>query len=108
MSVTIDNPYTFNLVMRDITVTWNDDKGHEVGDKKLSLQKIDVGGDTIWSGDIGNRSTYTIQTTALVPALDETVVTFYFDQTYDNPDGTERVYINWTTPGCTNDPIDTD
>ena len=108
MSVTINNPYAFNLVMKDITVTWNDDKGHEVGNKKLNLQGVSVGGVPVWNGDIGNRSTYTILTTALVPAQGNTVVTFTFDQSYDSPDTTERVYINWTTPGCTGNPIDTD
>ena len=108
MSVTIANPYAFNLVMKDITVTWNDDKGHEIGNKKLNLQGVSVGGVSVWTGDIGNRSTYTILTTALVAAGGNTVVTFTFDQSYDQPDTTERVYINWTTPGCTGNPIDTD
>lgn len=108
MDVTINNPYAFNLVLRDITVTWNDDKGHEIGIKKLRLQRVDVGGVIAWTGDIGNQSTYTLLTTALVAAQGNTVVSFYFDQSYDNPDTTERVYINWTTPGCTGNPIDTD
>jgi hypothetical protein len=107
MSVTINNPYAFNLVMKDITVTWNDDKGHEVGNKKLNLRGVSVGGVPVWTGDVGNRSSYTILTTALVPAQGNTIVTFTFDQSYDNPDTTERVYINWTTPGCTGNPIDT-
>jgi hypothetical protein len=74
----------------------------------LNLQGVSVGGVSVWAGDIGNRSTYTILTTALVAANGNTVVTFTFDQSYDQPDTTERVFINWTTPGCTGNPIDTD
>ena len=107
MNVTISNPYSFTLVLKDITVTWNDDKGHLVGDKKLSLQRVTVGGVTVWTGNTNNQSTITIPTTAIM-GPGNTTVSFHFDQSYDNPDGTEYVYINWTTPGCTGNPVDAD
>jgi hypothetical protein len=103
--MTITNPYAFTIVMNDITVTWNDDKGHLSGNKKLRLQRADVGALMIWTGDIGNQSSYTIPTTATLPP-GTTTVSFYFDQTYDNPDGTERIYITLSTPGCQGNPID--
>lgn len=104
MSITINNPYPFTLVMKDLTVTWNDDKGHSVGDKKLQLQKITVGAATIWKGNTVNQYTLTVQTNATVPP-GNTVITFYFSQTYDNLDGTENVLVNWLTPGCESNPI---
>jgi Flp pilus assembly protein TadG len=107
MSITVNNPYAFNIVMKDITVTWNDDKGHQSGgDKTLRLQRVDVGGVTIWTGNIGNQSTFTIPTTAIL-APGTTTISFHFHQSYDNLDGTERVYINLLTPGCEGSPIDT-
>ena len=105
MSMTITNPYPFTITMSDITVTWNDDKGHSQGNKKLSLQRTDVGLVTIWTGSTFNQSTFTIPTFATVPP-GTTTISFYFDQTYDNPDGTEHIYINLKTPGCQNNPID--
>ena len=107
MNVTITNPYTFTLVLKDITVTWNDDKGHSEGNKKLSLERVTVGGITVWTGSTNNQSTITIPTTAAM-GPGNTTISFHFDQSYDNPDTTERVYLNWTTPGCTGFPIDTD
>jgi hypothetical protein len=106
MNVTISNPYSFTLALKDITVTWNDDKGHTEGNKKLSLQRVTVGGVTVWTGNTNNQSTITIPTTAAMGS-GSTTVSFHFDQSYDNPDTTERVYINWTTPGCTAFPVDT-
>ena len=104
MIITINNPYVFTLTMKDLTVTWNEDKGHNIGSKKLRLQLVTVGGTTIWAGDVGNQSTLTIPTTATLNPGNTTIV-FYFDQTYDNRDTTENVYINWLTPGCEGNPI---
>lgn len=106
MSMSITNPYPFTLTMKDLTVTWNDDKGHQTGaDKKLKLQNVLVGGISIWTGDIGGRSTYTIPSTARIPPGTITI-SFAFHQSYDNLDGTERILINLLTPGCENNPID--
>ncbi len=108
MSITINNPYGFDLTMNDITVTWNNDKGHKTGsDKTLNLQKIMVGPTTVWTGTTSNQATLSVLTTATVsPGPSVTTVSFYFDQSYDNSDGTENVLIHWLTPGCQNNPID--
>ncbi len=108
MSMTITNPYSFTLVMRDVTVTWNNDKGHQTGnDKTLRLLGASIGAVPFWTGDIGNRSTYTIPTTAIIPAGPATTtISFTFHQSYDNQDPTENILINFLTPGCENNPVD--
>ena len=98
--MTISNPYPFSIVMQDVTVTWNDDKGNNVGNKQLYLTQAIVGSTVIWTGQINNAATYTIPTTAIIPS-GTTTITFGFQDTYDNKDGTERIYINLLTPGCT-------
>jgi Flp pilus assembly protein TadG len=105
LSMTISNPYPFPLVMKDVSVTWNDDKGHNQGNKKLSLQQATMNSTTIWTGNIDKESSYTFPTTASIPQGPSTI-TFYFDQTYDNLDGTEKIVITLTTPGCQGNPID--
>jgi hypothetical protein len=105
MSMTISNPYPFSIVMQDVTVTWNDDKGNNVGNKQLYLTQAIVGSTVIWTGQINNAATYTIPTTAIIPS-GTTTITFGFQDTYDNRDGTERIYINLLTPGCAANPID--
>jgi hypothetical protein len=105
MSMTISNPYTFPIVMDDITVTWNDDKGHNVGNKQLFLTQVLVGTTSIWTGEIKTASTYTVPTTAVLPPGATITITFVFHQSYDNIDGTEQILINLATPGCENDPI---
>jgi Flp pilus assembly protein TadG len=111
MSMTVTNPYSFPIMLQDLTVTWNDDKGHQVGgDKTLRLQSVTVGGVTVWTGDIFNQSTYTISTSATIapgtpPTAVTTTISFTFHQSYDNLDGTENILINFRTPGCENDPI---
>ena len=105
MSMTISNPYPFPIVMKDITVTWNDDKGHNVGNKQLFLTQVLLGSTAIWAGEIDKASTYTVPTKAVLPPGTTTAITFVFHQTYDNLDGTEQIYINLSTPGCENNPI---
>jgi len=108
MSITITNNEPFPLTFNDVTVTWNDDKGHQTGgDKTLKLQSASLGGTVFWSGSISGQSTYTIDASPIIPAGPGTTVTltFSFHQSYDNFDGTENIYINLLTPGCEGDPI---
>jgi hypothetical protein len=108
MSMTITNPFGFPLVMKDVTVTWNDDKGHKTGsDKRLRLRFASVNGATIWSGDITNQSTYSITATPTFnPGIN--TITFTFHQSYDNAEITDRILINWLTPGCESNPVNSD
>ncbi|HEU0295251.1 MAG TPA: TadE/TadG family type IV pilus assembly protein [Anaerolineales bacterium] len=106
MTMTIINNENFPLVLQDITVTWNDDKGHELGtDKSLILQSASLNGVVFWTGNVDNQSTYTIVASPVIPPNSQVTLVFTFHQTYDNFDGTEAVYINLLTPGCENDPI---
>lgn len=105
MSMTITNPYSFTLVIKDVTVTWNDDKGHQVGaDHTLRLQSASIGAVPFWTGDIGGRSTYTIPYPATI-APGTSTISFTFHQSYDNLDSTENILINFLTPGCENNPV---
>jgi len=111
MSMTITNPYSFPLTTGAGTVTWNDDKGHQTGsDKSLILQSIVIGTTTVWSGASSNVSTIPFNTPVVIPATitppNTTItITLTFHQSYDTPDGTEKIYINLTTPGCESTPI---
>jgi Flp pilus assembly protein TadG len=110
MSMTITNPYLFPITMKDVTVTWNHDKGNNSGNKKLYLQSVTVGPTEIWTGDTNNRP-LTIPTTAVIPAGTITgpstiTISFVFNQSYDNPETTDEIYITLSTPGCQGNPID--
>jgi hypothetical protein len=102
----IINPYNFPLTTGAGTVTWNDDKGHQTGgDKTLRLQNITIGSTTVWTGNSTNVSTIPFVNPAVIPPLTSVTITFTFHQSYDNFDGTESIYINLSTPGCTGNPI---
>ena len=106
MTMTITNPYAFPLTTGPGTVTWNDDKGHLTGtDKTLSLQSITVASTIVWTGSSSNVSTIPFTTPVTIPANSTVTITFTFHQSYDNLDGTEKIYINLTTPGCEGNPI---
>lgn len=106
MTMTITNPYVFPLTTGPGTVTWNDDKGHLTGtDKTLSLRSITVASTSVWTGSSSNVSTIPFTTPVVIPANSTVTITFTFHQSYDNLDGTEKIYINLTTPGCEANPI---
>jgi hypothetical protein len=106
MTMTITNPYAFPLTTGTGTVTWNNDKGHQLGgDKTLSLLSITIGGTTVWTGSSSNVSTIPFTNPATIPANSTVTITFTFHQTYDSFDGTELIFINLSTPGCETDPI---
>jgi hypothetical protein len=104
MLMTINNPYGFPLMLSSVTVTWNDDKGHKSGsDKTLRLVDASLGGVSFWSDPVGvgNVSFKTIPTSATIPAGPTTAtLVFTFHQSYDTFDGTERIIVNFATPGC--------
>lgn len=100
--MTITNPYNYPLTTGAGSVTWNDDKGHQVGtDKSLSLQSIVLGSTTLWTGSsAANVSTMPWTTPAVIPATSTITIVFTFQQSYDNFDGTESITINVITNGC--------
>jgi Flp pilus assembly protein TadG len=110
MYMTITNGHSFPITLDDITISWNNDKGHQTGDDKtVRLQNAFIGTTLFWTGDI-DQATYTIDgypgTLVTIPPLSTVTLSFTFHQTYDNFDGTENIYINLWTPGCENNPID--
>jgi Flp pilus assembly protein TadG len=110
LSMTITNPYGFPLTFEDVTVTWNNDKGHQVGgDKTLILQSASLNGTVFWTGNVINQSTYTISkfisSAPVIPANTTVTLSFSFHQSYDTFDGYESIYINLSTPGCKNSAI---
>jgi len=93
-----------SVQIQNIFVIWNHDKGHEVGNKKLELNAVSLGGQ-FWSGtSSGPSQTITPSSNAYIPT-GNSVLTFTFDQSYDFLDGTEEILINLSTPGCTSFPI---
>ena len=106
LSMTITNPYGFPITLQDVTLTWNDDKGHQTtDDKTLILQSASLSGSVFWTGNINNQSTYTIVASPVIPPSSTVTLSFSFHQSYDNFDGTEAIYINLLTPGCEGNPI---
>jgi hypothetical protein len=106
MTLTINNNENYALTFKDVTVTWNSDRGHQDGvDKSLILQSASLNGVVFWTGNVAQQSTYTIVAAPIIPANSSVTLTFTFHQTYDNFDGTENVYINLATPGCESSPI---
>ena len=110
MTMTVTNPYVYPLTIGSGIVTWNDDKGHTTGtDKTLSLQGITIDSTTVWTGSTSNTSSQPWSgTVAVMPAKSTITLTFTFDQSYDNFDGTERIIFTIITNGCNNLQIDSD
>lgn len=107
MTMTVTNPFTFALTMSNVTVTWNDDKGHKTGsDKTLKLVAAWVNGAPFWSGSTSiGVSRITLAAPASFPPGTSTI-TFTFDKSYDNAETTDNIVINWLTPGCEGNPVD--
>lgn len=109
MTLTINSPVTTPVQIQDVFVVWNHDKGHQEGNKKLTLLTASITRPGItsqfWSGNgLGPSQSITPAPAAYIPTGPSTI-TFTFDQSYDSQDTTERILINLSTPGCTLFPI---
>jgi hypothetical protein len=100
MIMTINNTTASALTIQNIVVFWNHDKGHATGlDKTLQLNSVTLGSQ-IWSGTSnGPNQTISPSGTVTIPTGPSTI-TFTFNQSYDNLDGTEQILINLSSPGC--------
>lgn len=88
-----------------IYVEWNHDGGHQPGgDHTLRLRQITLM-DQNWDGDIFAPSAYIDSYSPSIPT-GHSAIRFIFDKDYDLQDGTERIIIFLSTPGCTNYSID--
>jgi hypothetical protein len=105
MQMTINNKTGHILTAAQIYVEWNHDTGHfSFIDRSLHLRQV-ILNEQLWNGDIQSPSAYIIAYYPLIP-LGESTIQFRFDQNYDVPDGTERIIVNISNPGCVNYPVD--
>lgn len=105
MKMTILNNSGHTLSTAQIYVEWNHDRGHTSGnDQSLRLRQI-LFANQAWNGDLQMPSAYIQGYYPSVPPGTSTIQ-FIFHQDYDLSDGTERIIINFSTPGCINYPVD--
>jgi hypothetical protein len=104
----INNQTGENLVVQDVTVSWDHDSGHVTGsDKTLRLQSVSLTS-TFWTGNVYSTSYNILPNNLIIPPGISTI-TFTFHQTYtDTTEETQRIFINFETNGCQGFPIDSD
>ncbi len=112
----ITNSLSTALRISDVTVQWNNDKGHkDGGDKSLALQSASIGGATFWTtlispGEPGATYTIVPASATYIPASTTSTISFSFDKSFDGAlptkknqwtwDNTESITITLSTPGC--------
>src|SRR5215207_1747832 len=104
MSMTITNSVGSPLLINDVTVTWNHDKGHQTGsDKTLLLRSASLGA-VFWTSAVGvpGESQTIVPTVAAYVPTGSSTTTFNFDDSYDYWDNppTESISITLASPGC--------
>jgi len=104
MEMDIINNTGYTLTTAQIYVEWNHDTGHLGNDRSLRLRQI-LFGSQVWNGDLQAPSAYISSYYPSIPQ-GESTIRFIFHQTYDVADGTERIIINISNPGCINYPVD--
>jgi hypothetical protein len=105
MQMKINNRTGYRLTAAEIYLEWNHDTGHLFGrDRALHLRQV-IFGSELWNGDIHAPSAYISAFYPIIPQ-GESTIQFRFDQKYDVVDGTERIIITISNPGCVNYPVD--
>lgn len=105
MAMSVNNRSGYVLTTAQIYLEWNHNQGHGKGnDPGLRLRQI-MFAEQVWNGDIQTPSTYIVGYHPTIP-IGESTIQFIFHQNYSQLDGTERVIINISTPGCINYPVD--
>jgi hypothetical protein len=105
MAMTINNKTGHILTAAQIYLEWNHDTGHDsLLSHSLSLKQIILDKDK-WDGNIRAPSAYITAFHPHIPTGESTIV-FAFDQSYDVRDGTERILVTISNPGCVNYPVD--
>jgi hypothetical protein len=105
MRMSINNQTGHMLTASQIYLEWNHDTGHvSVKDRSLRLRQVTLA-TKVWDGDLNAPSVYI---PAYYPSIPpgESMIHFIFHQSYDLPDGTERIIISISNPGCINYPVD--
>jgi hypothetical protein len=105
MRMSINNQTGHTLSTSQVYLEWNHDTGHvSIKNHSLRLRQVMLAS-KVWDGDLNAPSIYI---PAYYPSIPqgESVIHFMFDQSYDLPDGTERIIISISNPGCINYPVD--
>lgn len=104
MEMSLNNQTGHTLATARLYVEWNHDTGHFGSDRSLRLRQITLESD-VWNGDLQAPSAYVPAYYPNIPQ-GESIIRFIFHQRYDRADGTERIIINISNPGCINYPVD--
>jgi TadE-like protein len=104
IEMAIQNNTGFVLSTSQIYAEWNHDTGHKGSDKTLHMRQVSLQ-TSYWNGDVYAPSTFFSGFYPTIPT-GESLIHFVFNQSYDIADGTERILITISTPGCVNYPID--
>ncbi len=105
MEMSITNNTGHTLGTAQVYVEWNHDTGHK-SDQDSTLHLIQASlANTFWRGNLNAPSAYLQGFNPPIPQGDSKI-RLTFQQPYNNMDGTERILITITTPGCVNYPID--
>ncbi len=105
MKMEVYNNTGFTLHTAQIYLEWNHDTGHRSGnDPSLNLQQV-LFASQLWEGDVHGPSAYIPAFYPVIP-MGTSLIEFRFHQNYEAQDGTERIIINISTPGCVNYPVD--
>jgi hypothetical protein len=105
MRMSINNQTGHTLTASQVYLEWNHDTGHiSIKDRSLRLRQVTLA-TKVWDGDIHAPSAYIPVYYPSIPQ-GESMIHFIFHQSYDVPDGTERIIISISNPGCINYPVD--
>jgi hypothetical protein len=99
MMMNINNSLSAQLLISNVSVKWNNDKGNWNGpDQTIRLQSARLG-NIFWTGnEVGPTYTITPASTFIPPGT--STIVFAFHQIFDRWDNTESITINLSTPGC--------
>jgi len=104
MKMTINNKTGHILTAALVYLEWNNTGHFSIANRELQLKQVVLDGQE-WDGDILAPSYYIPAYYPHIP-LGESTIQFIFNQSYDIPNGTERIVVNISNPGCINYPVD--
>jgi hypothetical protein len=104
IEMSINNQTKHTLVAAQVYLEWNHDTGHDGADRSLRLKQARLEAKA-WDGDVWGPSAYIPAYYPFIPT-GESIIRFRFHQSYDIPDGTERILVTIANPGCINYPLD--
>lgn len=103
LSMEIANNTGHVLSTASVYVEWNHDTG---GNPSLRLNQVEFAGQ-VWTGEVFAPSAFITAYYPFIPT-GVSIMEFSFDQNYGFQDGTERIIITISTPGCVSYPVDSE